>query len=267
MPVPEMEFPLLQFFLTSGYMRSRDQLSKRAIDGLTTFVDDEFERPTPPYRTNAAGRICRLDNLLERDTLFLSVLRQPAILDPLIALLGPNVEVSKHRHNHATLNQAGDIPYRLHRDIQQWSRAILNVFIYLDYANVENGCTHLIPGSHLLPYAGRQSGDGGGNWADEHTQYKDLIGQEVPVPMPRGGVLFVNSLVFHTVGVNRGHGTRRSLVFACHSTDELIEAGEGESTILVSGQRKFKGNRVLRTSGSLELHDGNDGSEHLDIAG
>ena len=103
-----------------------------------------------------------------------------------------------------------------------------------------------------IPYAGPQSGGGGGNWADEHDEYRSLIEQELPILMPKGGVLLMNSLAFHSVGVNLGPGTRKSVLFACHSSDNTILSGDSESTILLAGERQFKGNPVLRVSGSLE---------------
>ncbi len=242
-----------RFFQATGYVRVAEAIPEPLVDALGEIVDDHFDRAVHPFRTNPSGRICRLDDLLARDPLFLEVLQSPQILGPLEDLLGPNVEVSRHRHNHATLNRVGDIPFRLHRDIQQWSRPLLSVFIYLEEATGENGCTHIVPGSHLLPYPGPQSGEGGGNWADEHELFEPLIGQELPVPMPRGGVLLMSSLAFHSVGRNQTKGTRKSLVFACHSADELIEGSYAESTLLVAGQRKFKGNPALHVSGSLEL--------------
>jgi ectoine hydroxylase-related dioxygenase (phytanoyl-CoA dioxygenase family) len=129
---------------------------------------------------------------------------------------------------------------------------LVNVFIYLDAATVENGCTHIVPGSQLLPYAGPQCANGGGNWADEHDAYRWIIGQELPIPMARGGVLLLNGLAFHSVGINRTSGLRRSMVFACHSVDDLKETSDGSTELLV-GVRYFKGNRALPISGSLAI--------------
>ena len=247
-----MDPHLVHFFHSTGYVRLPETLPAAWILDLRMLIDGHFAKGVAPVRMNKAGQVTRLDGLVDRHPIFLTTLRLPLVLNALISLLGPNDEVAKYRHNHATLNRAGGIPFRLHRDIQQWSRPLLSVFIYLEDANVQNGCTHIVPGSHIIPYAGPQSGGGFGNWADEHEEYRCLIGQELPVPMPKGGVLLMNSLVFHSVGINHGEGTRVSLVFACHSADDLIPSTDRESTMLIAGNRQFKGNLAPRISGSLK---------------
>ncbi|WP_048579815.1 phytanoyl-CoA dioxygenase family protein [Streptomyces viridochromogenes] len=241
---------LARFFDATGYTKLSERLPSHLVSRMRTVVDDHFARRVPPYRVNDAGQPCRLDDLLERDPVFLDALRHDVVVAGLRQILGPAVDVVHTRHNHATLNNSGDIPFRLHRDIQQWSQPLVAVFIYLEPATVANGCTTVVPASHRLPYAGPQSGGGGGNWADEHDQYRHLIGQELPVDMPAGGVLLLNCLCFHSVGRNTSASSRRSLVFACRSSDELSQADIPGVTRLF-GERRFLANRVLHTSGSL----------------
>ena len=146
-----MEAAFVRFFLSTGYLRLPEALPASLMESMNSVVDDHFEHEVPPFRMNMARRVSRLDMLLDRSTKFISALRSPLVLDGLTSLLGPNVEVSKYRHNHATLNRAGDIPFRLHRDIQQWSRQLVSVFMYLEDSTIHNGCTHIIPGSHHIP--------------------------------------------------------------------------------------------------------------------
>lgn len=241
---------LAAFFMQSGYVRLPEVLPEEIVRRLEETVDGLFAQPSEPYRVNDRGEVCRIEGLLDRSPVFREALQSSPVLPALHAVLGPNIEIALHRHNHVTLNRSGDVPFRLHRDVQQWSRPILDVFIYLEDADVSNGCTHVVPASHLLPYQGPQSHDGAGTWADEYAEFSHLIGQELPVPMPRGGVLLVNALTFHSVGHNYGSRSRRSLVFACHSCDDLISRDLTNHTLL-AGTRVFRGNPALRVSGSL----------------
>jgi len=225
------------------------------LQQINSLLGSHFENGVEPYRVNATGQICRLDALLSRDPVFLEALRHESVVDPLRQILGPVVEVVHGRHNHATLNNAGDIPFRLHRDIQQWSQSLVAVFFYLESARVENGCTYIVPGSHGLPYAGTQSEDGGGNWADEHDEYRHLIGQELPIEMPSGGVLLLNCLCFHSVGRNLSTHSRRSMLFACRSSDELSPTDSPVATRLF-GRRRYVANSVHQVSGSLNRGHG-----------
>ncbi|AZP14769.1 hypothetical protein EJC51_47100 [Streptomyces aquilus] len=241
---------LARFFEATGYAKLPDRLPPDLVSRMRTVIDDHFARGVPPYRVNDTGTPCRLDDLLERDPVFLEALRHECVAAALRQVLGPAVDVVHARHNHATLNGPGDIPFRLHRDIQQWSQPLVAVFFYLEPATIANGCTTVVPASHRLPYAGPQSGGGGGNWADEHDQYQHLIGQELPVEMPAGGILLLNCLCFHSVGRNTSAFSRRSVVFACRGSDELSQVDHPGATQLF-GKRRFLANRVLRVSGSL----------------
>ncbi|MEU7840074.1 phytanoyl-CoA dioxygenase family protein [Micromonospora sp. NPDC049114] len=241
---------LARFFDAAGYARLPTGLPASLVDRMRSVIDDHFARAVPPYRVNHRGEPCRLDALLERHEVFLEALRHEHVAGPLGQVLGPAVDVVLNRHNHATLNNADDIPFRLHRDIQQWSQPLVAVFFYLEPATVMNGCTHVVPATHRLPYVGPQSNDGGGNWADEHDEYRHLRGQELPLEMPAGGVLLLNCLCFHSVGRNMTSHSRRSAVFACRSSDELSQL-ENPAVIRLFGQRRFVANSVLEVSGSL----------------
>jgi Phytanoyl-CoA dioxygenase (PhyH) len=248
-----MNQDVARFFDLAGYYRAKSLVPEELTSRMRSIVEDHLDRAVPPFRVNAAGEPCRLDHLLERDPSFVEALRSPAVRGPMEAILGPTAEVVRHRHNHATRNAPGDIPIRLHRDVQQWSQALVSVFIYLEDSTRENGCTTLVPATHRLPYAGPQSGGGGGNWADEHDEYRELIGQELPIEVPRGGVLFVNALCFHSVGstvASPPGSTRLSTVFACRAPDHLTSV-ENPDFVSLYGEGRYLASDVLRVSGSL----------------
>ena len=193
-----------------------------------------------PFRADADGTIYRLDQLAARDPVFNKVVCSPKILDPLESLLGPNIEMVLNRHNHATINRREDTKFRLHRDILQWSRSLVTVILYFDDADLENGCTHLIPGSQFFPFIGTPNN--GGTWMDEHSVYSDLLGQVLPIPMRKGGVLFFDSLAFHTVGSNRSNRERMSVCMGFRSVDELSGVPDDPKCTLILGERIYRGN-------------------------
>ena len=244
----------IRFFRSAGYVRGRGRLDPDRVSRLRGLVGQQFEHRVAPYRVNETGTICRIDQVIDRDPLFMDTLCLPPVLDPLLCLLGPNVELLRFRHNHATRNRQGDIPFRLHRDILQWTRGIVAVFIYLEETGVENGCTHIVPGSQYLPFAGMPPDGGGGNWADDHDEYRFVTAQALPVPMRSGTVLFMDSLVFHSVGVNNTAASRMSLTFAFQSVDELTRE-HGDERVLVAGERIYMGSDHKAVSGLLRLGD------------
>ncbi len=243
---------LAAHFIRSGYARLPGAVPGDLLARLGSTVDRLFAEARDPVRLNDHGEVARVDGLLDRDEVFLEVLQSAPVRDGLTALLGPDIEVERFRHNHATRMRSGEIPFRLHRDGQHWSRPIVSVFVYLEASRVENGCTHVVPASHNLPYIGPQAGGGGGTWADEYDDYHHLLDQALPIPMDEGGVLLVHGLAFHSVGVNTEAGTRTSMVFACRSVDDL-RPNTDDSAALVLGAHRFRGNSATAESGSLKL--------------
>lgn len=229
------------FFRHNGFLRLRHCVPETSVERMREVIRQGATSATPPCRRNEAAEVTRLDRLIDRDTVFLEALRSPVLAQPLQSLLGPNVFVVRNRHNHATVNRRGDIPFRLHRDVLQWSRPILTAIIYLEDATVENGCTHVVPGSHLAAFVEMPPDGGGGNWADDHAEYEALHAQALPVPMPAGGVLVFDSLLFHSVGVNSTDSTRMSATFGFHSVDETDDSIQ-EKRVLLCGDRIYRGN-------------------------
>lgn len=227
-----------QFFRHTGYIKVEEKVPAEMVTRLRAAILRNVSEQIKPYTRDARGRIVRISNLTAREPIFLELMRSPQVLDPLESLLGPNIELRRNRHNHATLTLSDSSAPRLHRDVLQWSRSLVSVIVYLEETTVGNGCTHLIPGSHLLPFVGTPNN--GGTWMDEHGMFADLLSQAVPVPMPEGGILIFDGLAFHSVGVNREGGTRMAITAGYHSTDELGPADA--NCLLVRGERIYKGN-------------------------
>ena len=119
-----------------------------------------------------------------------------------------------------------------------WSRNLLSVLVYLEDTNLENGCTHVVPGSHHLPTLS--------NFAYIRER-KELFGiawdQAIPLPMPSGGLLAMDGLLLHAAGRNQTDGTRISMTLGYHSADEF-SLPDDRKHVLVRGERTYGGNDV-----------------------
>lgn len=228
----------ISFFRAAGYMRLACPLEEPLVQRLRRKILEHVRKQVPPLR-RLNGHVMRIDNLYDREGIFRETASHPLLLDALESLLGPNIVLTKNRHNHATLNRSGDTPPRLHRDILQWSRGLVTAIIYLDESDIEHGCTHIIPTSQYLPFVGTPNN--GGTWMDEHSVYADLLDQAVPVPMKKGGILLLDSLAFHSVGWNRSRGTRMSFCFGYHAIDELSSV-QDPTKVLLRGEKLYRGN-------------------------
>jgi phytanoyl-CoA hydroxylase len=83
---------------------------------------------------------------------------------------------------------------------------IVGTWTALDEATVENGCMHVIPGSHL---------EGGkAHYHDRDCQLPDdivTVEKDVCVPLKAGGVLFFSSLIHHGTPPNRSAKSRKAV--------------------------------------------------------
>lgn len=220
-------------FRIVGYVKLPVVLPQETVRALLEAIQRDIELAVEPVVRNQEGRIVRLSNALDRAPIFRQVATSPLVLDPLEDLLGPNIEMLRNRHNHATLRLPDPRSEALHRDVPQWSRAIVTVLFYLEESTCEKGATQLVPGSHLLPGAR-------GLWDREAISRAGLAEQVVRVEMPAGGLLAIDSLLWHGVGPNRTSQTRTSMTIGYHSADDLASV-EDPQRILVRGTRSYAG--------------------------
>jgi phytanoyl-CoA hydroxylase len=229
----------VHLFRHNGFLKLPGRLPEAVVERLRTAVLKDIRDEVEPVARDRSGRVVRISNIWGRDPVFRETLTCAEVLEPLESLLGPNIELITNRHNHATLRLGGDGTDYYHRDILQWSRTILTVLFYLEETTVENGCTHVVPGTHLLP--GLPAGVSFRLGEDEQFRRTGLLEQAVPVPMPAGGLLAIDSLLFHGAGKNRTESSRMSLTVGYHSVDELSGV-DNPRRVLVRGERIYRGN-------------------------
>lgn len=236
----ELTTQQVRFFRDVGYLRFPERIGADLIGQLCDFLQFERVDGAPEWNSLTTEKLYRL---YQRNPVLIDKLvRHPAIIDPLRSLLGNNIVFLTNRHNHGTAHSGHPAePPRLHRDILQWSRSLVTVLVYLEDSCVENGCTHVVPGSHYLPFIKAPS-QTGGTWMDEHTEFRSLLDQAVPIPMAKGSILTLDATVFHTAGENKDGKTRTSITLAYRSVDELNFNPDKKRTILVSGEYLYRGN-------------------------
>jgi phytanoyl-CoA hydroxylase len=223
-------------FRHNGFLKLPEPLPGAFVAELKAAVLRDIENEVAPVVKDRHGRVVRISDLWGRGGVFREALTRSEVLDPLESLLGPNIELILNRHNHATLRLADDGTSYLHRDVLQWSRPIVTVLYYLEETTLENGCTHVIPGSHFFPGRPDMSVEN-----DDWARSSGVLEQAVPVPMPAGGLVVMNSLVIHTAGANRTPHSRMSLTVGYHSVDELAGV-DNPRRVVVRGERIYRGN-------------------------
>lgn len=232
----ELTVEQVRLFRHNGFLKLPTRLPEDRVAALRTAILNDIAAEVAPVVRNAEGRVVRLSRLLDRDPIFAETATDPCVLGPLASLLGANIEMVLNRHNHATLNLGGGSD-AYHRDVVQWTRGLVTVIFYLEETTLENGCTMVVPGTHLWPGVTKLHNLQEESW----IQASGLLDQGVPVPMPAGGMLAIDSSIFHRVGTNRTDRSRMSMTVGYHSADELLD-GELPKRRLVRGTRRYMGN-------------------------
>ena len=222
----------IQLFRHNGFIKFPTQLSIDHVEALkAAALKDMAEAVEPVVRQD--GRIIRISAVWERGGIFRETITCGEILNPLASLLGSDIEFVLNRHNHVYLRDAGSShSLALHRDVRHWSRTIATVLVYLEDTNLENGCTRVVPGSHHLPAFA--------NLKDNALQ-EIAASQAIPLPMPAGGLLAIDSMIIHSAGINHTDSTRMSMTLGYHSADELASE-DTPKKVLVRGVRPYRGN-------------------------
>jgi ectoine hydroxylase-related dioxygenase (phytanoyl-CoA dioxygenase family) len=127
-------------------------------------------------------------------------------------------------HDHIISKPPGDnAHFRYHQDFYGWplsEPSILSCWIALDDATVENGCMHVIPGSHrdprFSPEAKRKELEA---LAKDPTLKTERVKMEerhasfgVPVELKTGECMFHHCLDFHATPQNTTNRQRRAFV-------------------------------------------------------
>jgi ectoine hydroxylase-related dioxygenase (phytanoyl-CoA dioxygenase family) len=109
-------------------------------------------------------------------------------------------------------------PVSWHQDSGYWTAiwppALVSCWVSLDEATLENGCVHMVPGSHKLGVVPHERGD------DQFLHVRGLdLSTAIPVVLPPGGVSFHHSCTVHGSGPNRTEKRRRGLVLSYMRAD------------------------------------------------
>jgi ectoine hydroxylase-related dioxygenase (phytanoyl-CoA dioxygenase family) len=144
-------------------------------------------------------------DLQYHDAVFTRMVAHPRLVGVLTQLIGPDVQL--HHTKMLVKPPEEGAPFPMHQDYPYFPHerhSVLAASVHLDDTDEQNGCLHVIPGSHAW---GPLEAHG-----DSHTVDYELDAG-VACPARAGDVLFFNYLTIHGSGVNRSTRTRRNVLF------------------------------------------------------
>jgi phytanoyl-CoA hydroxylase len=139
-------------------------------------------------------RLKGFHDLQYHEAVFMRMASHPRLVDVLTQLIGPNVQL--HHTKMLVKPPERGAPFPMHQDYPYFPHtrhSVLAASVHLDDTDVENGCLHVVPGSHEL---GPLEATGASR--DVAAEYPLESG--VPCPARAGDVLFFNYLTIHGLG-------------------------------------------------------------------
>lgn len=152
------------------------------------------------------GAIRRVRNLIDHSDTFLAVASDDTILSAVKSLIGSKFALhSKGFLMNKSPHIAGEKDW--HQDSAYFpaEATIITAWIPLQDVNEQNGCMHVIPGSHLV-------GPVEHTGAERHLENVD-IKKSVVCPMSVGDILLMDKHTLHYTGHNDTNTPRRALLF------------------------------------------------------
>src|SRR5690606_4977977 len=139
-----------------------------------------------------------------------AVAHHPVLLRAIEVLIGEKPKLVQDMAMMKPPHGGGEKPW--HQDMAYgrlaYDRPVIGVWIALDEAGLDNGCMHVIPGSHMKGatphYAER-------DWqlCDTHVP----VERDVAVPLSPGELMFFHGLTVHGTPPNHSAKRRRALQF------------------------------------------------------
>lgn len=187
-------------------------LIEAAPDGLNlqfeAWAGEHLDRLHGEQRMDAVRKLMSFATL---DRRLSAIAHHPSVLDTVRSMLGSSDVVLLQ--DMALLKPPGggrEKPW--HQDKAFFNidleAPIVGVWIALDDATYENGCMHVVPGSHRegpVPHFARR------DW--QICDHDVASARDVVVPLPAGGLLFFDGLIHHGTPTNRTDTRRRALQF------------------------------------------------------
>jgi phytanoyl-CoA hydroxylase len=148
----------------------------------------------------------------ELDGAWMNLAADPRILDLVEVLIGPNILLYYSMLMMKPARSGAPAPW--HQDLAFFvhDRArLVACQVYLDDSTADNGCVHVVPGSHQLGLLNHFDGDRFTEIVQGDTSAFDAAA--VPVPVKAGGMILWHCLTLHQSPPNRSDRGRRAVVF------------------------------------------------------
>ncbi len=179
------------------------------FNGKEVFNLSEKESTTEEAVETEDYKMWQVRRMWQRSEDFWHLVYHKPLLDTVESLIGGSVQLFEDEALYKPANKGGPIPW--HQDNGYWRcqpADIVSIWIALDDADEENGCMHVIPGSHVSGEVEHSRSEVGDRMLT--TQIDE--NKAVPIPLSAGCAMVFHCLTLHATRPNNSSRGRRAIV-------------------------------------------------------
>ncbi|KAK7099657.1 phytanoyl-CoA dioxygenase domain-containing protein 1-like [Littorina saxatilis] len=243
--MPTGKEDVAKFFDENGYISPLDVLTTEEAKELRAnfnHCEEEIGQDNATYS---------LHNTHMTTEWVLRLATHPKMLAPLKAILGPSLILLDSRFitKYPTPEEKNAF-VAWHQDVRYWGVEgdVVSVWLAVDDADIENGCMHVIPGSHKMGILQHDSADKDGNLLTSNQAIPlDLfdVTKSTPCPLKAGQMSLHHGHIVHGSETNRSSRRRCGYVirYIATTAKPIIDADRPRTfpaTVLVCGKNDEK---------------------------
>jgi len=211
------------FWDENGYLALEDVLPEDELEQLRAAADrlaiaaDGLTESTDRFKLQAFGDdggggrlVQQVAEPHELGAEWMSLTRDARVLDVVEDVLGPNIQLYYSMMMMKPPRQGFRAPW--HQDMAFFAHdraALVACQIYLDDSTLENGCVHVVPGSHRYGLLNHYDGDRFTEVVQGDVSEYDE--QQIALPLAAGGMAVWHCLTLHSSPPNRSDTPRRAV--------------------------------------------------------
>ena len=194
---------MLEEFLLKGYTCAPEVFSSESLVKIRKMIDEIYRLQESEFSKENLERISDLNTCrcpLKYDELFLEYACHENILALAKLLLGDffilslqNANLNQPNSEHHQISFHRDLPYQ---NFETSEPIAINALVAIDALTKENGGMVLLPHSHIFSDCPSE------NYIENNQQI---------IEVPKGSIVFFNSMLIHRAGVNKSKAVRRTL--------------------------------------------------------
>lgn len=208
---------VVEGLLTEEEIATLRQRTEDIAEGIIAFPDSKLEfEPGFSDQQNKIANLRKINAPAQHDDFFVKHAQNPAILNAIESLLGPNIKLFSDQ---LFVKPPGGSEKTYHQDSPYFKiepMALVTAWVALDDVTLDNGCMYVIPGSQQKgPFDHSEPWNVGDRIdmriPDKVVAENVAVRKEESITMKSGGCSFHHSLIMHRSGPNNTSHFRRGL--------------------------------------------------------